>query len=305
MRYQRTIGRVASCEGVGLHTGEPGTLRFIPAPVDTGIIFNHKQDGHKISIRAEASRVISTYFSTTLGRQGVTVKTVEHLLAALAGLRIDNLYIEVEGPEVPIMDGSAWPFVKLLREAKIIRQGRLQPHLKIEKPIVISEGDRSIRVSPSDNLSITYFMKFDHALFPEQEYYYLDEEVGFIEKISMARTYGFLKDVERLRSAGLIKGGTLQNAVVIGEQGVMNEGGFRYPDELVRHKILDLMGDLALLGRPLMGELTVNQGGHGLHTQLVSAILKNKDAWVLIEDLEEQAPTTVMSSRWAVAPRTS
>lgn len=304
MRYQRTIGRVASCGGVGLHTGEPSTLRFIPAPVDTGIIFIRKKDGHKRYIRAEAARVISTDFSTTLGNEGMSVKTVEHLLAALAGLRIDNLYIEVEGEEIPIMDGSAWPFVKLLQEARIVRQGKLQPHLKIEKTIVVSEGDRSIQVSPSNHFAITYTMNFNHALFRGQGYCYRDDEGGFIQKISKARTFGFLKDVEGLRSKGLIRGGSLENAVVIGEHGVMNEEGLRYPDELVRHKILDLMGDLALLGKPLMGELTVHQAGHSLHTDLVSAILKNKDAWVLIEDTEESFPS-LMPTRWAVAPGNS
>src|SRR3990172_2410086 len=270
MRYQRTIGRVASCGGVGLHTGEPSTLRFIPAPVDTGIIFIRKKDGHKRYIRAEAARVISTDFSTTLGNEGMSVKTVEHLLAALAGLRID-------------------------------RQGKLQPHLKIEKTIVVSEGDRSIQVSPSNHFAITYTMNFNHALFRGQGYCYRDDEGGFIQKISKACTFGFLKDVEGLRSKGLIRGGSLENAVVIGEHGVMNEEGLRYPDELVRHKILDLMGDLALLGKPLMGELSVHQAGHSLHTDLVSAILKNKDAWVLMEDTEESFPS-LMPTRWAVAP---
>ena len=304
MRYQRTIGRVGSCEGTGLHSGEFSRVRFVPAPVDTGIIFIRSHDGHKVSIRAEASRVISTHFSTTLGKDGVTIKTVEHLMAALVGLKIDNLYVEVEGPEIPILDGSAWPFVKLFQAARIIKQGKLQPYLKIERPITVADGERAIQISPSDHFSITYTMSFDHTFFPEQRYTYCDDEVKFIQEVSKARTYGFLKDVEQLRSVGLIKGGSLQNAVVIGEHGVINEEGLRYPDELVRHKVLDLMGDLALLGKPLMGELRVNLAGHSLHTQMVSAILNNKDAWVLIEDLEESTPH-MMPARWAVAPRIS
>ncbi len=305
MRYQRTIGRVVSCEGIGLHSGEFSRIRFVPAPVDTGIIFiSHHDDGRKVSIRAEASHVVSTNFSTTLGKDGVIIKTVEHLMAAMAGLKIDNLYVEVEGLEVPILDGSAWPFVKLFQAARIIKQGKFQPYLKIERPIVISDGERAIQITPSDHFAITYAMSFDHPLFPEQRYTYCDDEVKFIQEVSKARTYGFLKDVERLRAAGLIKGGSLQNAVVIGEHGVMNEERFRYPDELVRHKILDLMGDLALLGKPLMGELNVHLAGHSLHTQMVSAILDNKDAWVLIEDIEEPTPA-LMPTRWAVAPRVS
>lgn len=305
MRYQRTIGRVVGCEGIGLHTGEFCSVRFIPAPVDTGIIFIRHHESQKVSIRAEASRVISTNFSTTVGKDGVTIKTVEHLLSALAGLRIDNLYIEVEGSEVPIMDGSAWPFVKLFQSARIIKQGKLQPYLKIEKSIVVSEGDRTIQVRPSDHFSVTYTMAFGHTLFPKQEFSYCDDEIRFIQELSKARTYGFLKDVERLRSAGLIKGGSLQNAVVIGEHGVMNEGGLRYPDELVRHKVLDLMGDLTLLGRPIMGEFTVQQAGHLLHTEMVSTILKNKEAWVLIEDIQDEPTPSVMPAPWAVAPRVS
>jgi UDP-3-O-[3-hydroxymyristoyl] N-acetylglucosamine deacetylase len=304
LRYQRTIGRVVSCEGIGLHSGELSRVRFVPAPVDTGIIFISHHDGHKVTIRAEASHVISTNFSTTLGKDGVIIKTVEHLMAAMAGLKIDNLYVEVEGPEIPILDGSAWPFVKLFQTARIIKQGKRQPYLKIEKPIVISEGERAIKINPSDHFAITYTMSFDHPLFPEQHYTYGDDEIKFIQEVSKARTYGFLKDVERLRAAGLIKGGSLQNAVVIGEQGVINEEGFRYPDELVRHKVLDLMGDLALLGKPLRAELDVHLAGHSLHTQMVSTILNNKDAWVLIEDIEESIPTLI-PSRWAVAPRIS
>jgi UDP-3-O-[3-hydroxymyristoyl] N-acetylglucosamine deacetylase len=305
MRYQRTIGRVVGCEGIGLHTGEFSSVRFIPAPVDTGIIFICNHDGHKVSIHAEASRVVSTNFSTTLGKEDATIKTVEHLLAALAGLRIDNIYVEVEGSEIPIMDGSAWPFVKLFQSARIIKQGKLQPYLRIEKPIVVSEGDRVIQVNPSDHFSITYTMRFGHPLLSEQVFSYCDDEVRFIHEISRARTYGFLKDVERLRSSGLIKGGSLQNAVVIGEHGVINEEGLRYPDELVRHKVLDLMGDLTLLGRPVMGELTVHQAGHALHTEMVSAILKNKDAWVFVEDIQDEPTPSIIPARWAVAPRIS
>jgi UDP-3-O-[3-hydroxymyristoyl] N-acetylglucosamine deacetylase len=304
MRYQRTIGRVVSCEGIGLHSGEFSRVRFVPAPVDTGIIFICHHNEHKVSIRAEASRVASTNFSTTLGKDGAIIKTVEHLMAAMAGLKIDNLYVEVEGPEIPILDGSAWPFVKLFQAARIIKQGKLQPYMKIEKPIVVSDGERAIQITPADHFAITYTMSFDHALFPEQHYTYHDDEVKFIQEVSKARTYGFLKDVERLRAAGLIKGGSLQNAVVIGEHGVINEEGLRYPNELVRHKVLDLMGDLALLGKPLMGELSVHLAGHSLHTQMVSSILDHKDAWVLIEDIEDSSPA-LLPTRWAVAPRIS
>jgi UDP-3-O-[3-hydroxymyristoyl] N-acetylglucosamine deacetylase len=296
---------VVGCEGIGLHTGEFSSVRFIPAPVDSGVIFICNYEGHKVSIRAEASRVASTNFSTTLGKDDVTIKTVEHLLAALAGLRIDNIYVEVEGSEIPIMDGSAWPFVKLLQSARIIKQGKLQPYLRIEKPILVSEGGRIIQVNPSDHFSISYTMSFGHPLFSDQTFTYCDDEMRFIQEISRARTYGFLKDVERLRANGLIKGGSLQNAVVIGEQGIMNEEGLRYSDELVRHKVLDLMGDLTLLGKPLMGELTVHQAGHTLHTEMVSEILNNRDAWVLVADIQDEPTSSVMPAPWAIAPRVS
>jgi UDP-3-O-[3-hydroxymyristoyl] N-acetylglucosamine deacetylase len=302
MRYQQTLGRVTGCEGIGLHTGEFSKVRFLPALVDTGIVFIRHVNGRKIHLRAEAGHVVSTSFSTTLGMNGVTVGTVEHLMAACAGLKIDNLYIEVEGPEIPILDGSAWPFIKVLKRAGIVRQRKLQPYLKIEKSIVISEGQRFIQIDPSDHFNIRYSMRFDQPFLPDQSYCYEGDEARFIREISKARTYGFLKDVDRLRAAGLIRGGSLQNAVVIGDGGVMNEDGFRYPDELVRHKVLDLIGDLALLGRPLVGTLTVHSAGHALHTELVTAILRNKLAWSLIGDLEQPVPAFV-PSRLAVAPR--
>ncbi len=185
-----------------------------------------------------------------------------------------------------------------------IRQGKLQLYMKIKKPIEISDANRSICVNPSDRFAISYHMSFDHTLFTKQSFSFCGDETRFIQEISKARTFGFLKDVERLRSSGLIKGGSLQNAVVIGEYGIMNEGGLRYPDELVRHKILDLMGDLALLEKPLIGQITVDQGGHALHTRLVSALQKHKEAWTLVQDLEDPA-VSIMPARWAVAPRIS
>ncbi len=229
---------------------------------------------------------------------------MEHLLAALAGLGIDNLSIEVDGPEVPILDGSASAFVRLLRDARVINQGKRQPLIKIRRPLEVTDGGRWVRIAPSDRFKVQYSMNFDHPLFSEQSYSYTHTENKFVRDIARARTFGFLRDVERMRAAGLIKGGSLQNAVVIGDSQVMNEGGLRYPDELVRHKLLDLIGDLSLLGRPLLGELTVHMAGHALHTQLVSLMMKNKDAWVLTDEVEE-AEGSLVSPRWALAPRVS
>ena len=295
MRYQRTISRTAFCKGIGLHTGEPAALRFIPAPADAGIVFIRKTHDHKVRVRAEAANVVSTNFSTALGSEGVCIQTVEHLLAALSGLQIDNLYIEVEGPEIPIMDGSAWPFVKILRGAGVKQQGRIRPAFTVREPILIREENRWIHVAPLDHLSVTYTMPFDHPLLGVQIYSFDDDEEVFTQEISRARTFGFLKDEEKLRSVGLIKGASLENAVVIGEQEIINEGGVRYADEMVRHKVLDLIGDLALLGRPLLGKVTVHQGGHSLHTQLVSALLEREEAWSPQECPEVSAPVMVPS----------
>ena len=291
MRKQQTIGRVTHCRGKGLHTGQMATLRFYPAPVDTGIVFLCRSGRESTAIRANVHAVVSTDFSTTLGQDGITVQTVEHLLAALAGLGIDNLHIEVQGPEIPILDGSAWPYVRLLQEAKICPQGVSKPCLKPSEPIQVVLDGRWIRIIPQDTLSITYQMNFDHPALEDQTYTYEGAELDFTHQISRARTYGFLKDVDRLRDAGFIQGGSLENAVVIGSHGVLNAEGLRYPDEPIRHKILDLIGDLSLLGSTLLGAVTVHQGGHRLHTQFVQAILHHQEAWALTGAAKNSALT--------------
>lgn len=289
MRGQKTIKRITVCRGVGLHTGTPAALRFVPAPTDTGIVFVRRVRGREVRIPARATHVVSTRFCTVLGGDGETVQTVEHLMAALVSLGIDNLYVEVEGPEIPILDGSAWPFIQLLRQAGIRTQAKPQPCLEVQEPVLIREGDRWIHVAPFDRLSVTYTMQFDHPFLGLQVYSFEEADGEFDREVARARTFGFLKDLESLRSAGLIKGGSLENALVIGEQEVVNEEGFRYPDELVRHKVLDLIGDLALLGLPLLGKITAHQAGHSLHVQMASALLERQAAWSCRNQIRQHA----------------
>lgn len=282
MRYQRTIQRTVTCSGIGLHTGQPVTIRLHQAAEDHGIVFVRTDLARTVHIRAVADHVISTTLSTSLGRDGIMVHTVEHLLAACAGLRIDNLLVEVDGLEVPILDGSAAPFVALLREAGVKSQRRLQPYMRLIRPIRVGGGEHGVTLLPTPFPKITYSINFSDAVVNRQQYLYHCTEDEFVQQIAPARTFGFLKDVERMRAMGLIKGGSLENAVVIGEQGVMNPEGLRFPDEFVRHKVLDLIGDSALIGCPLVAHVMATCAGHAMNLDLVHRLLDQPDAWVMV-----------------------
>ncbi|MBI5378858.1 MAG: UDP-3-O-acyl-N-acetylglucosamine deacetylase [Nitrospirae bacterium] len=280
LRRQRTLISSVVCEGDGLHTARRVRLVLHPAPPFSGIVFLRTDTAPACMIQAAAAQVMGGYLATTLGRGGVTVSTVEHLLGALAGMEVDNVLVEIDGPEVPIRDGSAADFAALIGQAGIREQEALQPRMRVVHPISLREGDRWIAVRPAEVPSVTYAIAFDHPAVTPQRYRFHCGAEPFVREIAAARTFGFLRDVDRLRAQGYALGGSLENAIVIGERGILNAGGYRFPEELVRHKILDLLGDLALLGTPLVGEVTASRAGHDLHIRLVQALLQQPEAWV-------------------------
>jgi UDP-3-O-[3-hydroxymyristoyl] N-acetylglucosamine deacetylase len=279
MESQRTLRRQISCAGIGLHSGNKVTLTLKPAAADTGICFRRTDLG--VEIPATVGYVTSLQYATVLGKDGATVETVEHLLAALVSSGIDNVVVELNHNEVPIMDGSAAPFLYLVQEAGVKRLSAARKHLKIVRPLQITDGDKRIAVYPSDHFKVSYTISFDHPLLRHQSRTERITEQSFAESIAAARTFGFLKEVEWMRQNGLALGGSLENAIVIGDAGVLN--ALRFEDEFVRHKILDAIGDLALIGYPIIGHVVAHRAGHALHTALVSRLLEERDAWALVE----------------------
>jgi len=281
MDAQRTLRRSISCAGIGLHSGRKVTLSLKPAPPDAGIRFRRTDLGG-LEIPASAEHVGGIQYATGLTRERATVETVEHLLAALVSSGVDNAIVELNTPEVPIMDGSAAPFMYLIQEAGIRRLAAPRRYLKVLRPITLSRGDKRIALYPSDHFKVTYSISFDHPLLRHQARTLRISEDSFAEEIAPARTFCFLKEVEMLRQNGLALGGSLDNAIVIGETGVLNSA-LRFEDEFVRHKILDVIGDLALVGRPIIGHVVAHRGGHALHTAFASRILEEADAWREVE----------------------
>jgi UDP-3-O-[3-hydroxymyristoyl] N-acetylglucosamine deacetylase len=286
MDAQRTLRRSISCAGIGLHSGRKVTLSLKPAPPDFGIRFRRTDLGG-LEIPANVANLGGIQYATGLTRDQGTVDTIEHLLAALVSRGVDNVIIELNTPEVPIMDGSAAPFVYLLQEAGIKRQSVGRRFLKVVRPIALSQGDKRIAIYPSDHFKVTYSISFDHPLLRHQARTHRVTEESFAEEIAPARTFCFLKEVEMLRQNGLALGGSLDNAIVIGETGVLN--ALRFEDEFVRHKILDVIGDLALVGHPIIGHVVAHRGGHALHTAFASRIVEESDAWRLVESAGDLA----------------
>jgi UDP-3-O-[3-hydroxymyristoyl] N-acetylglucosamine deacetylase len=280
METQRTLRRPVSCTGIGLHSGNKVSLSLKPAPADFGIRFRRSDLGG-LEIPATVDNLASIQYATGLACGEGSVETVEHLLAALVSLRVDNVVVELNHPEVPIMDGSASPFVYLTHEAGIKTLAAPRRFLKVVRPIALSSGDKRIALYPSDHFKVTYSISFDHPLLRHQSRTLAITEDSFIEEIASARTFGFLKEVEMLRRHGLALGGSLDNAIVLGETSVLN--ALRFDDEFVRHKILDVLGDLALVGYPIIGHLVAHRGGHALHTSFATRILEEADAWRLVE----------------------
>src|SRR5690242_20149628 len=280
MNAQRTLRRPVSCTGIGLHSGNKVTLSLKPAPADFGIRFQRADLGG-LEIPATVTHLGGIQYQTGLTREAVSVETVEHLLAALTALGVDNAIVELNSPEVPIMDGSAAPFVYLVNEAGVKRLQAPRRYLKVLRPISLTHGDKRIALYPSDHFKVTYSISFDHPLLRHQSRTMRITEESFVEEIAPARTFGFLKEVEMLRQNGLALGGSLENAIVLGETGALN--ALRFEDEFVRHKILDVIGDMALVGYPIIGHLVAHRGGHALHTAFASKLLEETDAWRLVE----------------------
>jgi len=275
---QQTIKRPATIDGVGLHSGKPVHLTLLPAPADSGIVF--RSGGIGAPIEAAAESVTDCHYATTVGRDGARVQTIEHLMAAAAGLGIDNLEVHVDGPEIPAADGSAKPFVALLASAGRTQQSaRRRPPLEIPHPIRVGSNGRWIQIVPAPTFRISYTLDNDHPAIGLQVRACAPGEEQFVNEYAPARTYGFLKDLGFLRKSGRALGGSLDNTIVVGKHGTLN--GLRFRDEFVRHKILDLIGDLALLGASLVGRVRADRAGHRLHTRLVQDILSRSEAWSL------------------------
>lgn len=271
IRPQATLRTGVSIEGVGLHSGHPVRAHFLPAPPGTGLLFVRTDRG-QIRIPAQVSSASTFDYATTLSADGISIGTVEHLLSAAAGEGLDNCLVEIDGPEVPILDGSALPFVRLFHAAGFERQDAPVHPLALDRDVSLERGDRSIRYTPgSDALTITYEIDFRHPYVGKQALTWVARSTDYAAQIAPARTFGFLREVEELRSRGLARGGSLQNAIVLDDEGILS-GPLRFRDEFVRHKVLDLLGDLALLGRPLTGQIHAHKAGHALHVEFARAL---------------------------------
>lgn len=302
MIKQRTLRNPIRATGVGLHTGEKVYLTLKPAPVDTGIVFCRVDLDPVVEIEAKALNVGDTTMSTTLIKGDVRVSTVEHLLSAMAGLGIDNVYVELSASEVPIMDGSAGPFVFLLQSAGIEEQAAAKKFLRIKKEVEVTDGDKVAKFLPFDGFKVSFAIDFDHPVFHGRKADAVMDfsTTSFVKEISRARTFGFMHEFEYLRSKGLARGGSVDNAIVVDEYRVLNEDGLRYEDEFVKHKVLDAIGDLYLLGYGLIGEFQAFKSGHGLNNQLLRELLKQEDAWELVTYAEENCPVSYSPAAVAV-----
>ena len=300
MDAQRTLRRQISCVGIGLHSGNKVNLTLKPAVADFGIRFRRTDLGNH-EVPATVNNLAGIQLATGLAINEVSVETVEHLLAALVSVGIDNAIVELNSPEVPIMDGSAAPFIYLIHEAGVKSLPKPRKYLKIVRPIALSRGDKRIALYPSDHFKVTYSISYDHPLLRHQSRTLRITEDSFADELAPARTFTFLKDVEMLRQNGLALGGSLDNAIVLGETGVLNNA-LRFEDEFVRHKILDAIGDLALVGYPVIGHLVAHRAGHALHTEFAAKILEETQAWRLVESATDAVPLPLAGHAKA-APR--
>jgi UDP-3-O-[3-hydroxymyristoyl] N-acetylglucosamine deacetylase len=285
MRLQRTLKQEVTFSGIGLHTGRFATVKLRPAPRDSGIVF-HRVDRMTI-IRSHIGAVTDTAFATTLGNGNVKIKTVEHILAALAGIGIDNLIIEIDGPEIPILDGSSTELVGILLKGGIAKQGKRMPYMRITKPVIMEDGHSEIAMLPYEGRKITFRIHFNHHLLGEQHFSLDMNEETFIKEIAPARTFGFLKDVQYMMANGLAKGGSLHNAIILGDNGVLNDTGLRFKDEFVRHKILDSIGDFSLLGFPLYGHILANKAGHSTNLKFMKKLISSPECWEIVSETEQ------------------
>ena len=305
MIRQRTLRNSIKATGVGLHTGDKVLLTLCPAPVDTGIVFRRTDLNPVAEIPARADLVGETTLSTCLIHGEARVSTIEHLLSAMAGLGVDNAYVDVTAPEIPIMDGSAAPFVFLLQSAGIVEQHAAKKFIRVRREVTVTDGDKTASFLPLEGFKISFGIDFDHPVFKHRA---ATTEIdfsttSFVREVSRARTFGFVEEIEYLRSTGLARGGSMDNAVVIDDYKVLNHGGLRYDDEFVKHKVLDAIGDLYLLGYSLIGEYRAFKSGHALNNQALRTLIANKDAWEMVtfEDVE-QVPISYQQPFLTYAP---
>jgi UDP-3-O-[3-hydroxymyristoyl] N-acetylglucosamine deacetylase len=297
MINQRTLKNVIRATGIGLHTGKKVYLTLRPAPVDTGVIFRRVDLDPVIELPAKPEFVGDTRLSTALHNGDVTISTVEHLMSALAGLGVDNVYVELTEPEVPIMDGSAGPFVFLIQSAGVVEQKAAKTFLRVRKNVKVEEGDKWAEFKPFEGFKVAFSIDFDHPIFVKAPQHAVVDfsTTSFVKEVSRARTFGFMHDVEALRERGLALGGSQDNAIVMDGFNILNDDGLRYEDEFVKHKILDAIGDLYLLGHPMIGEFSAHKSGHSLNNKLLRTLLADDAAWELVTfDNPEEAPISFM-----------
>ncbi|MDD5542692.1 MAG: UDP-3-O-acyl-N-acetylglucosamine deacetylase [Acidobacteriia bacterium] len=293
---QTTLKSPIVVSGIGLHTGQTVTLKLLPAPVDRGLVFQ-RTDLDDFEIEASVSSVAKVSYATTIMKKGVLIYTVEHVLSALRGCGVSNAIVAIDNLETPILDGSARLFIEAIDRAGIIVQKKPQKFLKIKKELHVQDGWKSITISPADDFSLCYDIDFSHPLIGRQHFEWVVTPESYRREIGIARTFGFLDDVEMLRHNGLIRGGSLENAIVLTRDGMLNKATLQFQDEFVRHKVLDLIGDLALVGFPILGRINAQRAGHALHTALVSKILKEHSHWELVE-LEKPVSKTQPNADW-------
>lgn len=285
--FQCTLANPIMISGIGLHSGRRINMNLRPAEAGTGILFHRREGERSITIEAKSANVIDTRLATVLGKGDLSVSTVEHLLASLNALGIDNLHIDIDGPEVPVLDGSAAPFADLLESAGLRRLEQGRKFLAIRKPLTLVDGEKRVTLIPSRFFRVSFDIAFDHPSIAQQNYSFKCSPQAFRKEIAPARTFGFLHEVEYLKANGLARGGSLDNAIVIDKNGILNPEGLRFSDEFVRHKILDSIGDFSLLGYPLLGHIKAYKAGHDINHKMVEKILASPEHWKLVEFSEE------------------
>jgi UDP-3-O-[3-hydroxymyristoyl] N-acetylglucosamine deacetylase len=288
MAFQQTLKNKMTFSGVGLHSGRETTVTLRPAEAGTGIVFHRVDLSPPVSIEARAANVVNTRLSTTIGRSGAVVATIEHLMAALYGCGIDNVHIDIDGPEVPILDGSAVQIVKGIMETGIETLAKPRKYLVVKRPVTVGDGDKKVTIIPSRYFRISFDMRFSHAAVNNQFRSVKFAEEVFSQEVAAARTFGFVAEVEMLKANGLAQGASLENAIGIDENGIVNPEGLRFADEFVRHKILDAIGDLSLVGYHIIGHVKALKSGHDLNHKLVSELLAKNDCWKLVEFAEQE-----------------
>ena len=299
LTQEQTFRSAVECSGVGLHSGAPVRLRILPAPPGTGIVFR-RTDLDNFEIEANSRNVARVSYATSLMKKGVLISTTEHLLSAFIGLGIDNAVVELDNLELPILDGSALPFVELIQKAGIRKQRRPRKYLKILREVEMREGNKFISVYPADSYYVSYSINFPHPLIGKETFEVELSNGSYLRKIAGARTFGSREDEKAMRNMGLIRGASKDNCIVLTRDGVEN-GPLRFPDEFVRHKVLDLVGDLALLGKPILGRIVADRAGHAMHTALVSRILRDKTLWEEVTLPEKEHDNATSYSTQATA----